>query len=233
MLSPTINPAFTDPTMQPEYRLFHSPGACSLAPHIVLEEMGIPYEPVKVVIADGKNRQPEYLAVNPRGRLPALAIKDEQGERVLTESMAIAVYLARRHPSAGLLPDDPEQFVRALEWMSWLATTMHQAGVRTVFRPERFTTSTDPAAIAGIADAGRAAIRIGYADIEGRLAGKAWAMGERFSAVDAFLLVHYRWGNRCGVDMRADYPVYAAMMDRARARPAVATVVAREGIQID
>lgn len=219
--------------MSPEYRLFHSPGACSLAPHIVLEELGIAYEPVRVVIAEGANRKPEFLAINPRGRLPALSIKDEQGERVLTESMAIAVYLARRHPAAGLLPDDPEQFVRALEWLSWLATTMHQAGVRTVFRPERFTTSTDKAAIEGIADAGRAAIRIGYADIEARLAGKVWAMGDAFSVVDTFLLVHYRWGYRCGVDMRADYPIYAAMMDRARARPAVARAVAHEAIQID
>ncbi len=219
--------------MPPEYRLFHSPGACSLAPHIVLEELGIAYEPVRVVIAEGANRKPEYLGINPRGRVPALGIKDEQGERVLTESVAIAVYLAHRHPTPSLLPEDPEQFVRALEWMNWLATTMHQAGVRTVFRPERFTTATDKAAIDGIAEAGRAAIRIGYADIEARLAGKTWAMGDAFSAVDAFLLVHYRWGNRCGVDMRRDYPTYAAMMDRARARPAVARAVAHEAIQID
>ncbi len=219
--------------MTPEYRLFHSPGACSLAPHIVLEELGIAYEPVRVVIAEGANRKPEYLDVNPRGRLPALGIKDEQGERVLTESVAIAVYLARRHPAAGLLPEDPEQFARALEWLSWLATTMHQTGARTVFRPERFTTATDKSAIDGIAEAGRATIRIGYADIESRLAGKTWALGEAFSVVDAFLLVHYRWGNRCGVDMRRDYPVFAAMMDRARARPAVARAVTHEAIQID
>ena len=96
-----------------------------------------------------------------------------------------------------------------------------------------FSKAADPAAIAGIADAGRAAIRIGYADIEGRLAGKDWAMGERFSAVDAFLLVHYRWGNRCAIDMRRDYPNFAALVDGLRAIPAVARVIAREGIQID
>lgn len=215
----------------PQYRLFHSPGACSLAPHIVLEELGIPYEPVRVVIAEGANRKPEYLAINPRGRVPALWIEDEEGERILTEAMAIMVYLARRHPEAAILPTDPEAFVRALEWMSWLASIMHQAGVRTVFRPERFT--TDPAGAEAIAAQGRVSIRVGYEDIEQRLSGKTWAMGERFSAVDAYLLVFYRWGNRCGLNMRQDFPEYARIMDAVRARPAVGRVVEREGVQID
>lgn len=213
------------------YRLFYSPGACSLAPHIVLEELGVPYEPVRVVIAEGANRQPEYLAINPRGRVPALAISDAQGERVLTEAMAIMIYLARRHPDAGLLPDDPELFVRAVEWMSWLASIMHQAGVRTVFRPERFT--TDAGGAEAIAAQGRASIRAGYADIEMRLGGKSFALAGNFSAVDAYLLVFYRWGNRCGLSMRSDFPEYARVMDGVRKRAAVLRVIEREGIQID
>lgn len=216
---------------EPVYKLFHSPGACSLAPHIVLEELGVPYEPVRVVIAEGANSKPEYLSVNPRGRVPALWIRDEAGERVLTEAMAIMVYLAQRHPQPALLPSDPEGFVRALEWMGWLGSTMHQAGVRTVFRPERFT--TDPASAPAIAAKGREAVRTGYADIERRLAGRSYAMNETFSAVDAYLLVFYRWGNRCGLSMRSDFPEYARVMDTVRARPAVARVVEREVIQID
>lgn len=217
--------------MNPEYKLFFSPGACSLAPHIVFEELGIAYEPVRVVIAEGANRQPPYLAINPSGRVPALWIRDDQGERVLTEAMAIMVYLARRHPEPLLLPTDPEAFVRALEWMSWLASIMHQAGVRTVFRPERFT--TDASAAEAIAAQGRISIRAGYEDIERRLHGSAWALGERFSAVDAYLLVFYRWGNRCGLNMRQDFPGYARMMDAVRSRPAVRRAVDREAIQID
>lgn len=216
----------------PEYRLFHSPGACSLAPHIVLEELGVAYEPVRVTIAEGDNRKPEYLAVNPRGRVPALWIRDAQGDRVLTEAMAIMVYLALRHPQAELLPPaGTEAFARALEWMGWLGSTLHQGGVRTVFRPERFT--TDAAAAPGIAEQGRASIRSGYQDIEERLRGRAFALGERFSVVDAYLLVFYRWGNRCGLSMRSDFPEYARVMDGVRARPAVQRVVAREGVQID
>lgn len=213
------------------YRLFYSPGACSMAPHTVLEELGVPYEPVRLVIAEGDNRKPEYLAINPRGRVPALAIADAQGERILTEASAIMVYLARRHPEAGLLPEDPESFARALEWMSWLGSTMHQAGVRTVFRPERFT--VDPAGAPAIAEQGRAAIRAGYADIESRLTGKLFALADRYSIVDIYLLVFYRWGNRCGLAMRKEYPNYARVMDSVRQRAAVQRVIAREGIEID
>lgn len=214
------------------YRLFYSPGACSLAPHIALEELGVPYEPVRLVIAEGAHRKPEYLAVNPRGRVPALAWHDAAGEHVLTEAMAIMVWLAQRHPQAALLPAaGTESFVRALEWMGWLGSTMHQAGVRTVFRPERFT--TDPAGAPAIAAQGRETIRTGYADIEHRLAGRQHAVGDHFSVVDAYLLVFYRWGNRCGLSMRDDFPGYARMMDAVRARPAVRRVVEREGIQID
>ena len=214
------------------YRLFYSPGACSLAPHIVLEEMGVPFEPVRVVIAEGGNRTPEYLAVNPRGRVPALTWREGDREQVLTEAMAIMVWVSMRHPQIGLLPAPrTEAFVRALEWMNWLGSTMHQAGVRTVFRPERFT--TDPAGAPAIAEQGRETIRAGYADIEQRLTGRRWALGENFGAIDEYLLVFYRWGNRCGLAMREQFPNYARIMDEVRARHAVRRVVEREGIQID
>ncbi|MGQ0529347.1 MAG: glutathione S-transferase family protein [Panacagrimonas sp.] len=217
--------------MTTRYRLFYSPGACSMAPHILLEELGLAYESIRVSVAEGANRKPEYLAINPRGRVPALWISDAQGERVLTEAVAIMVYLAQRHPQIDLLPKEPEGFARALEWMGWLASTLHQAGVRTVLRPERFT--TDPAAAPGIAAQGREAIRVGYADIESRLRGRRWALEDRYSTVDIYLLVFYRWGNRCGLDMRGDFPDYARVMDAVRARPAVRRIVEREGVQID
>lgn len=214
------------------YRLYHSPGACSLAPHILLEELGVPFDLVRVTIAEGANRKPEYLAINPRGRLPTLAYRDESGtEHLLTEAIAIMVLLTRRHPDLQLLPEGPAAFARALEWMCWLASTMHQAGARTVFRPERFT--TDEAGAPGIAAQGRIAIREGYAEIEQRLRGRTWTLGDRYSAVDGYLLVFYRWGNRCGLDMRRDFPEYARVMDAVRLRPAVQRAVAHEAVEID
>lgn len=217
--------------MKAKYRFYYSPGACSLAAHIVLEELGLSYEGVKVTIAEGLNRKPEYLAINPRGRVPALELVSDSGSQVLTEVMAILLYLADRHPNPQLMPEGREAFFRLIEWMSWLTATMHAAGVRTVFRPERFT--TDAAGAPGIAEQGRLSIKAGYADIEQRLKGRTWAFGEQYSVLDPLLLVYYRWGNRCGLKMREDYPAYAAMMDRVRARPAVAKAVADEGIQID
>src|SRR4051794_678268 len=80
-----------------QLKLFYAPGACSLAPHIVLEETGAAYEPVHVALAKGEQRTPEYLRINPKGRVPALA----EGDWALTENPAILRYLARRFPQAG------------------------------------------------------------------------------------------------------------------------------------
>lgn len=219
----------------PQYRLYHSPGACSLAAHIAFEELGVAgviYEPVRVVIAEGQNQTAEYLAINPRGRVPALAIREEGREQVLTELSAILIYLAQTYPAAGLLPlDDTLSFVRAVEWMSWLGATMHAGGVRTVLRPDRFI--SDPAAADAVKTRGTENVRIGFADIESRLQGRTWALGERYSMIDAYLLVFFRWGNRIGLPMRTDYPRYTRIMDAVRARPAVQRAITHEGIQIE
>lgn len=219
------------------YRLYHSPGACSLAAHIAFEELGIPYEPVRVVIAEGQNQTLEYLAINPRGRVPALAIcnQDAAGvtpkEQILTELSAILIYLAKTYPDAHLLPEDALSFARAVEWMSWLGATMHAAGVRTVLRPERFV--SDPGAAAAVKTRGTENILVGYADIEVRLTGQTWALGDQYSVVDMYLLVFFRWGNRVGLPMRQKYPNYTRMMDAVRARPAVQRAIAHEGIEIE
>jgi glutathione S-transferase len=218
-----------------QYRLYHSPGACSLAAHIAFEELavaGVTYEPVRVVIAEGQNQTAEYLAINPRGRVPALVIREGETEQVLTELSAILIYLAKNYPTANLLPiDDTLTFVRAVEWMSWLGATMHAAGVRTVLRPDRFV--SDPAAADAVKNRGTDNVRIGFADIESRLQGRTWALGECYSMVDAYLLVFFRWGSRIGLPMRTHYPHYTRIMDAVRARPAVQRAIAHEGIQIE
>lgn len=215
----------------PNYRLYYSPGACSLAPHIALEELGVAYDKVKVTIAEGLNSKPEYLEINPRGRVPALAISEGGSERILTEAMAIMVFLARSHPEANLLPTDTEGFVRALEWIGWLGSNLHQTGVRTVFRPERFV--SDPSVADKVAEKGREMVRAGMTDIEGRLTNRTWALGENYTLVDAYLLVFFRWGGRCGLSMRKEFPHYARIMDAVRARPAVQRAIEQEGVQIE
>src|SRR4051794_10077855 len=89
-------------------KLYYSPGACSLAPHIALEEASVAYEPVKVALAKGEQRTPEYLAINPKGRVPVLA----EDDLVLTENAAILPYIAQRFPEARLWPSDKRDAAR-------------------------------------------------------------------------------------------------------------------------
>jgi glutathione S-transferase len=221
--------------MTSRLHLFYSPGACSLAPHVVLEELGIPYECTRVTIAEGLNQKPDYLAINPRGRVPALAIggSGDVEAQVLTEAMAILVYLAQAHPQAKLLPSEGLQLARALEWMSWLGSTIHQTGVRPVLRPDRFLGEAGADATGQVKRKGLEMVERGMIDIDGRLRGRAFAMGDHFSVVDAYLLVFFRWGNRVGLPMRQGFPEFTRVMDGVRGRPAVQRAVNQEQIEIE
>lgn len=104
--------------------LYFSPGASSMAPHIALHEIGVPFEAVLLSLRDGSNRAPAYLALNPEGKVPTLLIDG----RPLTEVAAILFYLARRYPDGALLPaNDPEAEAQVLSWMSFIAATIHPA----------------------------------------------------------------------------------------------------------
>ena len=135
-----------------QLKLFYAPGACSLAPHIVLEETGAAYSTVRVALAQGEQRTPEYLRVNPKGCVPALT----EGDWALTENPAILRYLARRFPEARLWPDDPHPEARCAEWLAWIASTIHVAYAH-VRRPERYP--GDAKAIEDVVAKGKEACR--------------------------------------------------------------------------
>lgn len=213
------------------YVLYYSPGACSLAAHIILEELGVDYAAQPVVIAEGQNQTPDYLAINPRGRVPALRVIDRDGSWTLTEVIAILVLLAQRHPQAGLIPVEPARFARLLSFMSWLGSTVHQTGARLVFRPEKFTTNENETA--GIVARGREFLRTAYDDLERQLPATGFAAGETFSILDAYLVVFFRWGNRIGLGLRETCPRYCALMDRVLAKPSVRRIIEREGIAVE
>ena len=101
--------------------LYYAPGACSLAPHIVLEELGIAYEAVRINTAEGQQRSPGYLRINPRGRVPALAVDG----KVLVENVAILAFLGGGFPDRGLWPRATWDQAQALSTMAWLADTVH------------------------------------------------------------------------------------------------------------
>ena len=202
--------------------LYYSPGACSLAPHIVLEELGIAYEPVRISTAEGQQRSPEYLKINPRARVPALVVDG----RVLVENVAILSYLGGGFAAKGLWPERTWDQAQAISFMAWLADTVHPAFAH-IYRPERYVQGE--ACIDAVKEGGRKTFGECLAEIDRLVAGKRWAVGGRFSVVDAYLLVFYRWGRRNAFPMQ-DLTHYTALVERVLARPAVKKVMADEGI---
>jgi glutathione S-transferase len=140
--------------------LYYSPGACSLASHVALEEAGAPYEAKVISTAKGEQKTPEYLAINPRGKVPALRADND----VVTENVAILSYVARAFPDAKLLPHDPLEEARCLSTMAWLSNTVHPGFTR-VFRPERF--AAEPSAHEAVKSSGRDAFWASLQEIDG------------------------------------------------------------------
>jgi glutathione S-transferase len=212
--------------MQINPTLYFSPGACSLAPHIVLEEIGLPFQLSHRSTSDGSTHTPEYLLMNPKGRVPVLVT----GNSVLTEAPAILLHLAISNPDQKLLSGIPDGLVRSIEWFNWLSGTVHAVAIRQVWRPESFTDMR--AQHEDIVAKGKKNLEDAFAHIEFRLAKIDWAVGDRYSIVDPYLLVFYRWGNRIGFDMRALYKSWTKHSLRVIDRPATARALATEGISV-
>lgn len=204
-------------------KLYYSPGACSLAPHVALREIGTAFELVRVSVADKENFSADYLRVNPRGRVPALEIDG----RVVTEAPALLVTIASLKPEADLLPPaGTADFARALEWIAWFSSSLHIA-YACYWRPERFLPAgADTAALVGH---GRATIERMNAEVEERLVGP-WLLGERFSLADVYALPFFRWGNRIGLDMARAHSRWARWTARMLDRPAVQAALGAEGL---
>jgi glutathione S-transferase len=212
------------------YTLYYSPGACSMAAHIVLREVGAQFDLELISVRDGATSQTPYLAINPKGRVPALAIGGQ--ERVLTELPAILVFLARRYPEVALLPSDPLKEARCLEWIAWLSGWVHGVGFGLLWRPGRF--SSDGLHHETLTKHGFGVIKDAFMDIEAQLAdGRDWAVPGGYSIADPFLLVLYRWGNRIGIPMSSRCPAWAKLSYRTAARPAALEVLEQEGITIE
>lgn len=204
-------------------KLYYSPGACSLAPHVALREAGVDFEPVRIAIADKANQSPDYLRINPRARVPALQI----GKEVYTEAPALLVFIASQAPEKALLPPpaDPA-LARALEWLAWFSSSLHIAYAQ-LWRPERFLPAE--ADSADFTAHARTIIERMNGEVEQRLAGP-WLLGERFSLADISSLPFYRWGQRIGLDMAAACPRWTEVIRGLLARPAVQAALDEEGL---
>ncbi|GGC60644.1 glutathione S-transferase [Siccirubricoccus deserti] len=205
--------------------LYYSPGSSSMAAHIALEEAGAEYETHLVNEKAGEQRTEAYLQVNPRGKVPALRLADGS---VLVENVAIQTYVARTHPGAKLLPADAEGEARALSLMAFFASAVHPAFAH-FWAPARFT--DEPSGEDGIRAKGLATFHGHCREIDAMLAGREWFLGDRFSTVDCYGVVLWRWGVRAGLPMH-DLPNFTAHRDRMLARPAVQRVLGREGVSL-
>ena len=204
-------------------KLFYSPGACSLVTHIALEETGSDYEAVRVMLADGEHLKPEFLAINPHARVPALA----NSHGVVTENIAILNLIADLFEAPGSVPrDDPVAAARCNELLGWFASSVH-ISLAQIWRGERFT--DDQNLWPAIKDGGTKALEKQFAEIEQR-SGESWLVDGQFTAADSYALTFFRWGRRIGMDM-GRYPAWAALMRRVLERPAVQRALEQEGLK--
>jgi len=205
--------------------LYYSPRACSLACHIALEESGLPFEAQLVRIRAGEHKAAGYKAVNAWGKIPALTIDGQ----LLTEAQAILTYIAGAAPGRHLLPPDGTlERARAHEWMNFLSSSVHIA-FRPLFRAD--TLLDDPLLAPRLRAFGLPALRNTLLEVDRRLGDRQWALGERYSVCDPYLLVFYIWSQREDVvgDM-PDLPNYRRVAQAVLARPATRRALAREGL---
>jgi glutathione S-transferase len=201
--------------------LFYATGTCSLASHIALEESGAAYEAKRVNFAEGEQQKPEYLMVNPKGRVPALAT--EYG--ILTETPAILAFIAQSYPESNLASvNDPFLFAKANAFNNYLSSTVHVAHAH---RRRGYRWSDDPAVIAALAIKVPQNMAECFDLIEKNMFAGPWVMGEVYTMCDPYLFTIAGWMEADGVDP-AKFPKILAHRDRMGTRPAVKKVLARE-----
>jgi len=212
-------------------KLFYAPNACSLAPHIALNEAGADYEAVKVDTANGEQRSEAYLAINPKARVPSLVT--DRG--ILTEVPVLLAYIARISPKAELAPmawktpADQFDFFEMQSFNSYLASTIHITFAH-IFRPERYA-DDDAAKTAMRAKAPKTLIEQ-FRLVEERLSdGREWVHGDKYTVSDPYLYVFARWFERDGVGSIAPLPRIAAHRARMQKREAVLKTLEQEGLK--
>jgi glutathione S-transferase len=199
-------------------KLYYSPGACSLSPHIVLREAGLKFEPVLASTKTHKLQDgTDYYTINPKGYVPLLEL--DNGER-LSEGPAIVQYIADQAPDKKLAPANGT-FARARlqEWLNFTTSEIHKtySPLFNAAVPEEYKTMA------------KAKLQDRYRWVDSQLEGKSYLLGDAFSVADAYLFTVTNWAPRVGVDLSA-YKNIAAYMARVAARPAVQEAMKAEGL---
>lgn len=190
-------------------KLYFSPGACSLGPHIALREAALSFEAVKVDLRSHKTGAgADFYAINPKGYVPALEL---DGGGLLTECAAILQYVADQKPAAKLAPAAGTiDRYRLQEWLNFIGTELHKS----------FSPLFNPATPEAFRETTRERLEKRFAYVEQRLAGRKFLLGDDFTVADAYLYTVLNWSKGVGID-RAKWPALEAYFTRVGERPAV------------
>lgn len=201
-------------------KLYYSPGACSLSPHILAEEAGLKLELVKVDMGTKKTEKgDDFLAINPKGYVPAL--ETDEG-KLITEGVAIDLYLSSLKPDAKLTPQQGSpEFLEFFQQMLFITTELHK-GMGGLFAPLPEEAKTMM----------RKKLRTRLAFMADQLKGKQFLFNNQFSAADAYLFTVLNWAPKVDVDL-AEWPVFAEYQARVAARPSVKAAMGMEGVQLN
>ena len=200
-------------------KLFYAPGACSMGIHVILEEIGQPFEAQALKLMEGEQHKPPFSEINPKGKVPTLQRDDGS---VVTEFPVIAHMLGEQH---GLIPADKEAALRAAEAMDYCVATIHMQGFSRLFRPGNFT--PNEADHDKVKAQGRGVVDKAFALMDQQLEGKEWVAGSYSVADAALFYVEYWGGKRMGMPLPKNL---AAHLERMLARPAVQRMIAKEGL---
>lgn len=204
-------------------KFFMTPGSCTTGIHILLEELDLLFEVHPVNLLAGDHKKPEYVAINPKSTIPTL---EDDGGRAITEFQAIAYWLARRYPKAGLLSDNLEDEVRILEVMDYAVGTIHMQGFARIFTTDKFT--PNEADYEAVKQQGREIIDEAFAVINDALASRDYVVG-KFSIADAALFYTEFWADRSDIGLPEHCERhYRTMLNR----PAVRRVLMEEGYKL-
>ena len=214
--------------------LHYYPSTAGMVPHILLEELGVPYQRVLVDRAVNAHKASDYLRLNPNGLIPVLTQDDAGGAKlVLYETAAIVLHLCDTHPDAGLAPPlgsvDRAHFYK---WLMWLTNTL-QATLIVYFYPERWVAQGNAAGAAEVKAAAEAKIAGLLDQLDGELArhGQVWFMGAHYTALDAYVFTLCRWTRNFASVPARGRPHLGPYLQRMLARPSVQRVMVAEQLQ--
>lgn len=203
-------------------KLYFSPGSCALSVHIALEEANAEYEAVRVHFDKEEQRSPEYLKINPLGRVPVLVTD----EGVLTEAPAILQYVADTHPQAQLAPTDKFKLAQMNSFNAFLSSSVHTSWAH---RSRAYRYTDEEAAKPGIVKKGVQSFQDQLGMIEADKLQGPWVLGEQFTVADGYLFTMVRWLKAADVDL-APFPRLMAHFDRTAERAGVQRALKAQGL---